>query len=43
MGWRPGGKKAARQMGTAYLDGGLADFSGYIAADELYDGPFCVL
>jgi hypothetical protein len=30
-------------MGTAYLDWGLADFSGYIAADELYDGPFCVL
>jgi hypothetical protein len=21
----------------------LSDFSGYIAADELYDGPFCVL
>ena len=21
----------------------LADFSGYIAADELHDGPFCVL
>ncbi len=21
----------------------LADFSGYIAADKLYDGPFCVL
>jgi len=21
----------------------LADFSGYIAADELYDGPYCVL
>jgi hypothetical protein len=21
----------------------LANFSGYIAADELYDGPFCVL
>jgi len=21
----------------------LADFSGYIAADELYDGPFCIL
>lgn len=21
----------------------MADFSGYIAADELYDGPFCVL
>jgi hypothetical protein len=26
-----------------YLDQALADFSGYIAADELYDGPFCVL
>jgi hypothetical protein len=21
----------------------LAEFSGYIAIDELYDGPFCVL
>jgi len=30
-------------MWTGYLDWGLADFSGYIAADELYDGPFCVL
>ena len=30
-------------MGTSYLDWALADFSGYIAADELYDGPFCVL
>src|SRR5262245_4986222 len=30
-------------MGTTYLDWGLADFSGYIAADELYEGPFCVL
>jgi hypothetical protein len=30
-------------MWTSYLDWGLADFSGYIAADELYDGPFCVL
>jgi hypothetical protein len=26
-----------------YLEAVLADFSGYIAADELYDGPFCVL
>jgi hypothetical protein len=26
-----------------YLHWALADFSGYIAADELYDGPFCVL
>lgn len=30
-------------MEGAYLDWALADFSGYIAADELYDGPFCVL
>jgi len=30
-------------MDTDYLDWALADFSGYIAADELYDGPFCVL
>jgi hypothetical protein len=30
-------------MWTSYLDWGLADFSGYIAIDELYDGSFCVL
>ena len=30
-------------MWTSYLDWGLAAFSGYIAVDELYDGPFCVL
>ena len=30
-------------MWTSYLDWALNDFSGYIAADELYDGPFCVL
>ena len=30
-------------MATAYLDQALAEFSGYIAADELYDGPYCVL
>jgi hypothetical protein len=30
-------------MDADYLDWALADFSGYIAADELYDGPFCVL
>ena len=30
-------------MWKAHLDWGLTDFSGYIAADELYDGPFCVL
>ena len=42
-GWRAGGKKAASHMEGSYLDWALADFSGYIAADELYDGPFCVL
>jgi len=36
-------KKAEQRIATDYLDGVLADFSGYIAADELYDGPFCVL
>lgn len=30
-------------MAGAYLDWALADFSGYIAIDELYDGPFCIL
>ncbi len=30
-------------METTYLDWALVNFSGYIAADELYDGPFCVL
>lgn len=30
-------------MDAGYLDWALANFSGYIAADELYDGPFCVL
>lgn len=25
------------------MDWALADFSGYLAADELYDGPFCIL
>jgi len=36
-------KKADQRITTDYLDGVLADFSGYIAADELYDGPYCVL
>jgi hypothetical protein len=30
-------------MDASYLRWALAEFSGYIAADELYDGPFCVL
>ncbi len=37
------GEKAEQRITAEYLDGVLADFSGYIAADELYDGPFCVL
>jgi len=42
-GWRPGGKKAARQIDVEYLDWAMREFSGYIAIDELYDGPFCIL
>ncbi len=40
---RPQGKKSGGRIETDYLDWALADFSGYLAADELYDGPFCVL
>src|SRR5215831_18479400 len=43
IGWRLGGKKAQARMDTDFLDWALADFSGYVAADELYDGPFCML
>ena len=43
IGWRPGKKKAVDQIRGPYLDWALDGFSGYIAADELYDGPFCVL
>jgi len=42
-GSRPGGKKAAGRIEADYLARGLEDFSGYIAVDGLYDGPFCVL
>jgi hypothetical protein len=38
-----GGKKAEQRIRSGYLDAALDNFSGYIAADELYDGPFCVL
>jgi hypothetical protein len=37
------GKKAEVAIKTGYIDEAFLDFSGYIAADELYDGPFCVL
>src|SRR5499433_30991 len=43
IGWRLGEKKAQARMATDFLDWALADFSGYVAADELYDGPFCIL
>jgi hypothetical protein len=42
-GWRLGGKRAEGRIDVDYLDGALEGFSGYIAADELYDGPYCVL
>jgi hypothetical protein len=37
IGWRLGEKKAQARMDTDFLDWALADFSGYVAADELYD------
>lgn len=42
-GWRRGEKRAEAHIEGAYLDWALSGFSGYLAADELYDGPFCVL
>lgn len=30
-------------MDGAFLDWALEAFSGYVAADELYEGPYCVL
>jgi hypothetical protein len=43
IGWKQGGKRAVDRITQDYLDEALSDFSGYIAADELYDGPYCVL
>jgi hypothetical protein len=42
-GWRRRGKKGEVRIETEYLDQALKTFSGYLAADEVYDGPFCVL
>src|SRR2546425_6261552 len=42
-GSRRGEKKAQARMDTDFLDWALADFSGSVAADELSDGPFCLL
>jgi hypothetical protein len=30
-------------ISTTYVDEALADFSSYLAIDEVYDGPFCIL
>jgi hypothetical protein len=43
IGLKQRGKKLEAAITTDYIDYALSDFSGYIAADELYDGPFCVL
>lgn len=42
-GWSPRGGKGGERAERDYLDWALTGFSGYVAADELYDGPFCVL
>jgi hypothetical protein len=42
-GSRPPGGKKVETIKTDYLDRALADFSGYLAIDEVYDGPFCTL
>ena len=42
-GSKPGGKKAHGQIDGAFLDWALESFSGYVAADELYEGAYCVL
>jgi len=44
IGSRRRGKKNHAQIETdAYLDWAFENFSGYIAIDEVYDGPFCIL
>ena len=43
LGGGGGGKRAADRITRDYLNDALSDFSGYIAADELYDGPYCIL
>ena len=36
------GEKSGQPNGRSYLNWALADVSGYLALDELSDGPFCV-
>lgn len=43
LGGGGGGGKSLAVVGGAHPDDALAGFSGYVAVDELYDGPFCVL
>ena len=40
---RTRGGKIHATLTTDYLNEVLADFSGYLAIDEVYDGPFCIL
>src|SRR5262252_3120295 len=42
-GSRLGEKKAQARLDPDFLNWALADFSGYVAADEVYDGPYCIL
>ena len=42
-GLRTRGGKIHATLTTDYLNEVLADFSGYLAIDEVYDGPFCIL
>jgi hypothetical protein len=42
-GSRRPGKKNLASLTTTYLDEALTHFSGYLAIDELYEGPHCVL
>jgi len=43
IGSRRRGKKTLADIDTKYLDRVLETFSGYLAIDELSDGPFCVI
>jgi transposase-like protein len=42
-GSRRRGKKGTERIEGECLEEALKTFSGYLAADEVYDGPFCVL
>ena len=42
-GLRRRGKKSEDYVTSTYIDQVMSDFSGYIAMDELYDGPYCIL